>query len=64
MTTFSRAQGTEYDSKINALRTAMGVVQHHDAITGTEKQFVADDYARMLNAAIEKAQEPVSAIIG
>lgn len=42
----------------------MGVVQHHDSITGTEKQFVADDYARMLDAAIKTAQEPISTIIG
>ena len=26
----------------------MGVVQHHDAITGTDNQKVADDYSRML----------------
>lgn len=64
LTAFSRIQGTEYDSKINALRSAMGVVQHHDSITGTEKQFVADDYARMLDAAIKTAQEPISSIIG
>lgn len=26
----------------------MGVLQHHDAVSGTEKQLVADDYARIL----------------
>lgn len=30
----------------------MGVMQHHDALTGTEKQHVADDYHRELTAAI------------
>ncbi|XP_006898920.1 PREDICTED: lysosomal alpha-mannosidase-like [Elephantulus edwardii] len=30
------------------LREAMAVLQHHDAVTGTCTQFVADDYARQL----------------
>ncbi|XP_039762685.1 lysosomal alpha-mannosidase-like isoform X1 [Pararge aegeria] len=38
---------------LNELKSAMGVMQHHDAITGTEKQHVAHDYERLLNAAIE-----------
>lgn len=29
----------------------MGVLQHHDAITGTEKQHVAEDYTRLISAA-------------
>ena len=29
----------------------LGVLQHHDAVTGTEKQHVADDYMRMANEA-------------
>ncbi|XP_035775636.1 lysosomal alpha-mannosidase-like [Anopheles albimanus] len=42
-----------YEDHLTALRDAMGVMQHHDAITGTEKQHVADDYARMLYIAFE-----------
>ena len=30
------------------LRNAMGVAQHHDAVSGTEKQHVAFDYAKRL----------------
>ena len=30
---------------INVLKRAMGAMQHHDAVTGTEKEAVAHDYA-------------------
>ncbi|XP_055975225.1 lysosomal alpha-mannosidase [Sorex fumeus] len=32
----------------NTLNEAMAVLQHHDAVTGTSKQHVANDYARQL----------------
>ncbi|NXY52722.1 MA2B1 mannosidase, partial [Callaeas wilsoni] len=32
----------------SALREAVAVAQHHDAVSGTERQHVADDYARQL----------------
>ncbi len=35
---------------------AIAVVQHHDAITGTEKQAVAFDYAQRLSDGIDVAQ--------
>lgn len=41
-------------------REAMGVMQHHDAITGTEKQKVAQDYARILSEAMEGGERIVS----
>ena len=34
---------------LNAMREAMGVMQHHDAITGTSKQNVVYYYAQILN---------------
>jgi len=37
------------------LLDAMGVYQHHDAITGTDAQFVADDYAYRLQKAMDKS---------
>ena len=48
--------GQTGDSPLDSLRETMGVLQHHDSITGTEKQHVADDYARMLTSSIEEAQ--------
>lgn len=40
---------------LDYLRQVMGVMQHHDAITGTEKQAVSDDYDRMMYEAIAGA---------
>jgi oligoribonuclease NrnB/cAMP/cGMP phosphodiesterase (DHH superfamily) len=35
----------------------LGVYQHHDAIAGTAKQAVADDYAKRLSKAISQNNE-------
>lgn len=48
--------GSKYEPKITPLRETMGVMQHHDAITGTEKQHVANDYARLLYEAIVECE--------
>ncbi|XP_044269402.1 lysosomal alpha-mannosidase-like isoform X2 [Tribolium madens] len=63
LTTFSRINGNDDDKNILKLRMAMGVMQHHDAITGTEKQAVTDDYSLQLDEAIKEAQKPLSNII-
>lgn len=43
-----------------ALEEALGVVQHHDAITGTEMQHVAFDYARRLHAGAAAVDAAIS----
>jgi lysosomal alpha-mannosidase len=40
---------------LNKMREAMGVMQHHDAVTGTERQEVAYDYARILYEGFEES---------
>ena len=39
------------------LTAAVGLVNHHDAITGTSKQHVADDYTKILAGALTQAEE-------
>ena len=34
----------------------MGIAQHHDGVSGTEKQAVAFDYAQRLSYGIDAAQ--------
>lgn len=58
------------DAQINAtinskqlLLDAMGVNQHHDGISGTAKQHVADDYASTLASAITNSTNISATII-
>ncbi|CAG9856047.1 unnamed protein product [Phyllotreta striolata] len=51
------------DGELEELKMSMGALQHHDAITGTQQQHVADDYIRMLSAGIRKAEAPLGNII-
>lgn len=45
------------DGDVTLLKQAMGVMQHHDAITGTEKDHVWRDYHRLLHKAVTKSVE-------
>ena len=36
-----------------SLHKAVAVVQHHDAVTGTEREVVASDYHQRLHSAVE-----------
>jgi len=38
---------------VNGFQDVIGVMMHHDAITGTSAGFVAKDYERMMNGAIK-----------
>ncbi|CAH8649400.1 unnamed protein product [Heterobilharzia americana] len=48
------------DELIDALRQTLGVLQHHDAVAGTEKQHVADDYAWRISRASKFCQLLIS----
>lgn len=41
--------GIGTDKRLERLKEAIGVAQHHDAITGTAKQPVSDDYSERLH---------------
>lgn len=45
------------------LRKAQGDLQHHDAITGTEKLYVAEDYLKTFNLAVGISNKDQSEII-
>ena len=47
----------------NQMLDAMGIYQHHDAVTGTARQDVANDYALRLHKAMEKNHEAWSAMM-
>ncbi|XP_031378258.1 alpha-mannosidase At3g26720-like [Punica granatum] len=45
----------------DSLGDALAILQHHDAVSGTEQQHVADDYAKRLSIGHTKAEEVVAA---
>lgn len=47
----------------HALEEAVSLLQHHDAITGTEKQHVACDYHRRLHRGLKEAQVVVTSLL-
>lgn len=54
LSVLSPQSSNQNEENLTKLREVMGVMQHHDAVTGTEKQHVANDYARLLQTAIDK----------
>ena len=61
---YDRMNGVYLDSDkvLDQLRRMVGVMQHHDAVTGTEKQHVSDDYRQRLADAMHGCQQLVSAV--
>lgn len=60
---FEKIKTKDYSDDLISLREAIGIMQHHDAITGTEKQEVAQDYARILTKAMTNSEKDVTSII-
>ncbi|XP_037710586.1 lysosomal alpha-mannosidase [Drosophila subpulchrella] len=52
LSVLANLKSEQHNKYLDNLRHSMGVMQHHDAITGTEKQAVSDDYDRMMYDAI------------
>lgn len=52
LTATAKVAEAHFEPHLDMLRRAMGVMQHHDAVTGTEKEHVASDYSRILYQAI------------
>jgi len=53
-----------YVDQITVMRQAMGVAQHHDAVSGTEMQHVADDYAMRLAIGNQESLLALNKVIG
>lgn len=48
-----------YAPHYRALQQALGILMHHDAVTGTCQQYVSEDYTRMLTEGIQKAEKAI-----
>ncbi|KAF0293557.1 Lysosomal alpha-mannosidase [Amphibalanus amphitrite] len=57
---FQTEDMTSHPNRVDILRNAMAINQHHDAVTGTEKQPVADDYVMRLSEGTESCQQAVN----
>ncbi|KUF75912.1 Lysosomal alpha-mannosidase [Phytophthora nicotianae] len=54
---------SHHSAPLDALQRAVGLVQHHDGLSGTEKQSVADDYSLRLNDGIIKAEKELNEVL-
>jgi len=62
LSVISGSKGPDVTAALGRLERAMGVAQHHDAVSGTEKQHVAYDYAKRLSQGTDevfRAFEPM-----
>lgn len=63
LSALTKKKTARYEQNLDNLREIMGVMQHHDAVSGTEKQHVANDYARLLQIGIEKCGENIQGVL-
>lgn len=61
MKQISSTLGEDVYQHVRPLARAVAQSQHHDSITGTEKQHVTDDYAAYLNEGISESQKVMTA---
>lgn len=43
-------------------KRALGIAQHHDGVSGTEKQHVTDDYALYLDEGLERGKKIITEV--
>ena len=55
MAALSGGQAKETNEKVDLMRRVMGVMQHHDAVTGTAKQAVTFDYQERFIYVIQRS---------
>lgn len=58
--TFLALSGSQNAGDYSILKEEMAVTQHHDAVTGTEKQHVADDYHRRLDIGVVECHKTMA----
>ncbi|TDG47303.1 hypothetical protein AWZ03_006296 [Drosophila navojoa] len=56
-------RSAEFDPHLNFMRETMGIMQHHDAVTGTEKQKVALDYAKRMSVALRACSTNIRSVL-
>ncbi|XP_046648826.1 lysosomal alpha-mannosidase-like isoform X2 [Daphnia pulicaria] len=49
--------GSTNQGDVNVMKRAMGIAQHHDAVSGTEKQAVVQDYQGRLHEGVVECQK-------
>jgi len=60
---YGNSTSARNSASLYTLEDALGMAQHHDAITGTAKQHVANDYSFHLQAGIDKAAEHIQSLL-
>ena len=51
--TDDKSASCDVNEALDALSHAVSVAQHHDAVTGTEKQYVTEDYHYRLDKGVQ-----------